>query len=103
MPQPIRAGLPDHSFASSIAGGTLFIRTDVAREIGFGSVSLREDKYFLRDARQAGCRIYSSDRFNFVRVRGRHTASHSDPTPDSEFLTKCRDLTPGLDLGRAMI
>ena len=99
----IRAGLPDHSFASSIAGGTLFIRTDVAREIGFGSVSLREDKYFLRDARQAGCRIYSSDRFNFVRVRGRRTASHSDPTPDSEFLTKCRDLTPGLDLGRAMI
>ena len=99
----IRSGLPDHSFASSIAGGTLFIRTDVAREIRFGSVSLREDKYFLRDATQAGCRIYSADRFNFVRVRGRHTAGHSDPTPDSEFLKKCQDFSPGLDLDRAMI
>ena len=99
----IRAGLPDHSFASSIAGGTLFIRSDVAREIRFGSVSLREDKYFLRDATHAGCRIYSADRFNFVRVRGRHIASHSDPTPDSEFMKKCRDFSPGLDLDRAMI
>ena len=101
----LREAIPEHTLSSSgvTTGGTLIARTEVAREIPFQSISLKEDTNFQRAAIQAGCRVYSGDRFNFVRVRGRHASSHSDPTPDSEFMKKCRGFTPGLDLGRVMI
>ena len=96
--------IPDHTFTTSLTtGGTLFIRTDVCREIPFDSISLKEDTNFQRAAARAGCRIYSADRFNFVRVRTRRLSGHSDPTSDAEFLKKCRDHTPGLDLKRVII
>ena len=93
----------EHTFTFFVTGGTLFIRTDVVRENPFDSVSLREDTNFLYAAAQAGCRIYSADRFNFVRVRTRRLSDHADQTPDSEFLKKCRDQTQGLDLDRVLI
>ncbi len=100
----IRENTPEHTFTSSaLTGGTLFIRTEVAREVSFGALSLKEDTNFQRAAERSGCRIYSADRFNFVRVRMRQLTSHSDQTPDAEFLKKCRDHTPGLDLDRVMI
>ena len=101
----LREAIPEHTLSSSgvTTGGTLIAQTEVAREIAFQSISLKEDTNFQRAAIQAGCRVYSGDRFNFVRVRGRHASSHSDPTPDSEFMKRCRDFTPGLDLGRVMI
>ena len=97
--------IPEHTLTSSAVttGGTLFVQTEVTREIPFGSISLKEDTNFQRAAIQAGCRVYSADRFNFVRVRGRQLSDHSDTTPDAEFLKRCRDFTPGLDLDRAMI
>ena len=94
---------PDHTFATFVSGATMLIRRDLARQIPFESISLREDMNFLAAALQVGCRIYSADRFNFVRVRHQQTSAHSDPTPDSVFLRQCRDLKPGLDLSRAII
>ena len=100
----LRQAIPEHTFTSSVTtGGTLFIRTDVCREIPFDSISLKEDTNFQRAAARAGCRVYSADRFNFIRVRTRRSINHSDPTPDAEFLKRCRAQTPGLDLDRAMI
>ena len=94
---------PEHTFTYFVTGGTLFIREDVIREIPFESISLKEDTNFERAAAREGCRIYSGDRFNFVRVRTRQLSSHADQTPDSEFLKLCRERTPGLDLDRVMI
>ena len=95
---------PEHTFTSStIAGGTLFIQTDVARDFSFRSLSLAEDTHFQRSAERAGCRLYSADRFNYLRVRMRQLSTHSWQIPDSEFLQKCRDHTPSLDLKRVMI
>ena len=93
----------EHTFTHFVTGGTLFIRADVGREIPFDSISLREDTNFLHAVSQAGCRIYAADRFNFLRVRACRLSDHADPTPDSEFLKRCRDRTPGLDLGRVLI
>ena len=93
----------EHTFSYFVTGGTLFIREDVARKNPFDSVSIREDTNFLHAVAQAGCRIYSADRFNFVRVRTRRLSDHADRTPDSEFLKKCRDQAQGLDLGRVLI
>jgi len=93
----------DHTFSYFVTGGTLLIRADVAGKNPFDTVSVREDTNFLHAAAQAGCRIYSADRFNFVRVRSRRLSDHADRTPDAEFLRKCRDRVQGLDLGRVMI
>ena len=93
----------EHTFMSFVQGATLFIRTDVVREIPFDSISVKEDTNFQRAVARAGCRIFSADRFNFVQVRTRRLSAHTTQTPDAEFLKKCRDRTPGLDLGRAMI
>ncbi len=93
----------DHTFSHFVTGGTLLIRADAARKNPFDTVSIREDTNFLHAAAQAGCRIYSADRFNFVRMRGRRLSDHADQTPDAEFLRKCRDRAEGLDLGRVMI
>ena len=93
----------EHTFTHFVTGGTMFIRSDVARRFPFDAISLREDTNFLHAITQAGCRIYAADRFNFIRVRTERLSNHADPTPDMEFLRRCRAKTPGLDLGRAMI
>ena len=94
---------PEHTFTFFVRGATLFVRAEVTRDIPFDSVSIKEDTNFQRAAAQAGCRIYSADRFNFVQVRTRLLSDHTTQTPDAELLEECRDHTPGIDLGRAMI
>ena len=93
----------EHMHMAFVTGGTLFARSDVVREIPFDSISVREDTNFQRAAMQAGCRIYSADRFNYLRVRRQGLSNHSDQTPDAEFLERCRSQSPGLDLDRVMI
>ena len=93
----------EHTYMSFVTGGTLFVQSDVFRDIPFDSISVREDTNFQRAVTQAGCRIYSADRFNYVRVRKRGLSNHSDQTPDTQFLKRCRDHTAGLDLNRVMI
>ena len=93
----------EHTFTHFVTGGTMFIRSDVARKFPFDSISLRGDTNFLHAVAQAGCRIYAADRFNFIRVRTERLSDHADPTPNAEFLKRCRAKTHGLDLGRAMI
>lgn len=93
----------EHTFMTFVTGGTLLIKAEVFKDIHFESISVREDTNFQRAAFQAGCRTYSGDRFNYIRVRKQGTASHSDQTPDDDFLKRCRVQTPGLDFGRVMI
>ncbi len=93
----------EHTFMSFVTGGTLLVQTDVAKDILFDSVSLREDTNFQRSAVRAGCRIYSADRFNYIRVRNRGLSGHSDRTPDANFLQRCRAQTPSLDIGRVLV
>ena len=93
----------EHTFMTFVTGGTLLVKADVFKDIHFESISVREDTNFQRAAFQAGCRTYSGDRYNYIRVRKQGMASHSDQTPDDEFLKRCRAQTPGLDFGRVMI
>ena len=94
---------PEHTFTFFVRGATLFIKSDVVRDVPFDSISIKEDTNFQRAAAQAGCKIYSADRFNFVQVRTRQLSDHTTQTPDNEVLKECRDHTPGLDLSRAIL
>ena len=100
----LRENVPDHLLTSgTVAGSTLLIQSDVLRDITFTSLSRAEDTNLQRTARQLGCQVYSADRFNYLCIRMSQLYKHSWQMPDAELLKKCRDLTPGLDLGRAMI
>ena len=94
---------PEHTFTFFVRGATLLIKDDVVRNIPFDSISIKEDTNFQRAAAQAGCKIYSADRFNFMQVRTRRLSDHTTQTPDTELLKECRDHTPGMVLDRAMI
>ena len=94
---------PEHAFTVFVRGATLFIKNEVVRDILFDSISIREDTNFQLAAAQAGCKIYSADRFNFMQVRTRRLSDHTTQTTDAEVLKECRDHTPGMALGRAMI
>ena len=93
----------DHQHTDSVAGASLTVRREVLERITFQNRNNGEDTAFLTEAVQAGCRIYSTDRFNYVMVRRADPAEHRWKVKDAEFLKNCRDLQPGLDLGRAMI
>ncbi|MXX53777.1 MAG: glycosyltransferase family 2 protein [Dehalococcoidia bacterium] len=100
----LRENSPEHTFTSStVAGSTMFIQTEVVRDIPFGSTSVGEDTRLQRSAVRAGCQVYSTDRFNYVCTRIDQSSNHSWQIQDAEFRTKCRDYTSGLDLSRTMI
>ena len=100
----LRGVSPEHAFTSAtVAGGSLLILAEVVRDIMFPSLSRSEDTRFQLSAEQAGCRVYSADRFNYVRVRMSQPSRHSWQISDAEFQEKCRDYTPGLDFERAML
>ena len=93
----------DHQHTDTVAGASLTVRREVLERITFQHRNNGEDTAFLKEAVQAGCRIYSADRFNYVMVRRADRAKHMWKVKDAQFLRNCRDLQPGLDLGRAMI
>ena len=100
----LRGTAPEHTFTSAtVAGGSLLILAQVVRDIMFPSLSRSEDTRFQLSAEEAGCRVYSADRFNYVRVRMSQSSRHSWKISDTEFREKSRDYTPGLDFDRAMI
>ena len=100
----LRESTPEHAFTSAtVAGNTIFIQADAARDVPFASFVRGEDTDFQRRAIGAGCRIYSTDRFNYLRVWDHPLSERSWEISDSEFRKKCRDFSPGLDLARAMI
>ena len=93
----------EHAWVSGVTGATLFVERDVLARVPFRNVGASEDLFFARDARSAGCRAYSADRFNYVMVRRRDRASHTWKMSDDRFLERCRHPQYGLYLPRAMI
>lgn len=99
----LRVVEPEHAYVPGVPGSTLFVERDVLLRVPFRNVEAGEDYLFARDARAAGCRAYSADRFNHVVVRRRDKACHTWKMTDELFLERCRYPHDGLRLPRAMI
>ena len=93
----------EHAWVSGVTGATLFAERDALTRVPFRNVGASEDLFFASDARAAGCRAYSADRFNYVAVRRVDKASHTWKMSDDRFLERCRHPQHGLHLPRAMI
>ena len=92
-----------HALVRRVAGPTLFAKRDVLARLPFRHLTLGEDGAFLGDARYAGCRIYSTDRFNYVMVRRHDRESHTWRIADDDFAALCRDVRDGFGIARATI
>ncbi|WP_278235354.1 glycosyltransferase [Isoptericola sp. AK164] len=71
----------EHRYTDFVMGPTIVARRDLADSVRFAETSTGEDTGFLRGVADAGARIYSADRFNFVQMRsgaGQHTWTVTD-------------------------
>lgn len=76
----LRFGHMEHRFTDFVMGPTIVGRREVFERVPFEHRTTGEDSAFLAAVLDAGCRVYSSDRFNFRQHRGtgRHTWTVSD-------------------------
>ncbi|MFI6599899.1 hypothetical protein ACIBHX_26960 [Nonomuraea sp. NPDC050536] len=59
----------EYSYLPEIAGATLLARRNTLREVGFPDVSEGWDEVMMRQCRTDGVKVFSADRFGYVRVR----------------------------------
>jgi hypothetical protein len=86
----------EHRDVSFVAGPTICMRREVFEELMFPDVPVGIDTIFFEQARAAGARVYSADRFNFLYMRGRQHVSHTWKVPDERFLRNARVVHAGL-------
>ncbi|MEK8227733.1 hypothetical protein NKG05_18935 [Oerskovia sp. M15] len=79
----------ERRFTDRVMGPTIVAQRGVAAATPFHDVGRGEDSAFLRDAVDAGMRVYSADRFNFVQVRS-GSAAHTWTVSDAELLASGR-------------
>jgi hypothetical protein len=94
---------PEHDHVAIVCGATLLIDRDVFRTLRFSALPRGTDSVFLRDATDEGCRVYSTDKYNFVLVRRPDPRLHTWQIAEDEFRERCVDIRPGLDLRRVML
>ncbi len=80
----------EHSYTKFVAGATLLIDRDIARDIRFGPEARGVDTAFQERARADGVKIYSGDRFNFTATRSPAADAHTWQISDREFLGKSK-------------
>lgn len=70
-PQATLLKQPDaeYSYLPEITGGTLLARRNAVRELGFADLTEGWDEVLMRQCRTDGIKVFSADRFGYVRVR----------------------------------
>ncbi|MGP4093807.1 hypothetical protein [Nonomuraea sp. KM90] len=70
-PQATLLKQPDaeYSYLPEIAGATLLARRNALRELGFADLTEGWDEVLMRQCRTDGIKVFSADRFGYVRVR----------------------------------
>ncbi|GII53802.1 glycosyl transferase [Planotetraspora thailandica] len=67
----------EHQYTHLVQGATMVATADLLRSMPFEPVNVGEDTGLARRCVEAGVRIYSADRFNFVYMRSRGSGSHT--------------------------
>jgi len=91
----------ERRWADFVAGPTIVTARDLASQVAFPPVGVGEDSAFLARVRAAGGRIYSADRFNFLRRR--LGSGHTWPVADAEFLARGQVVAYGAAEGSVML
>lgn len=83
----LRYAASENRYARRVQGGSMVIRSDLARELKFADLPRAVDTDYLDRALAAGVRIYSTDRFNFVSIRSPDRTAHTWQVDDVTFMT----------------
>lgn len=83
----------EHQWTTFVAGPTLLGPTETFRNAPFESRTHGEDSAFLRLVADQGGKTYSTDRFNFLQVRG--NTQHTWQSHDLEFLANSEYIGTG--------
>jgi hypothetical protein len=91
----------EETFCTHLPGATMFLERTVLEAYRFERVKSRVDATLWIRLRRDGYRLYSTHRFNFVRVRhSDHTFTRGD---EAFFAQSSGRLRPQLDLKNSMI
>lgn len=80
----LRFGHKEHRFTDFVMGPTIMGHRQVFLDVPFPELGTGEDTGFLRNARDSGLKIYSTDRYNFYQVRT--GSGHTWQVNDAEML-----------------
>ena len=90
----------EHAFGNYVASSTTVARRALLRDLPFERKTPDAHRRFLNQASKNGCRIYSADRFNYLRVRDEPVGETSTDYGLSGGVSKQQR---GLELSRVMI
>ena len=80
-----RAG-ESHQIRKFVHGATLVFPRDLSRTLPFPDLTRGEDTVFLRSCLEAGVRVYSGSRKNYIYIRRGDGAGHTWTSTDQFFL-----------------
>lgn len=75
-----------HRYHRLVQGGSIMADTELARDLRFSDIPRAVDTDFLNRAWASGVKTYSSDRFNFVSIRGVDHEAHTWKVTDTELM-----------------
>lgn len=93
----------EFAYTTLVMGGTLLVRRRDTVGIDFEARPSGSDTRFLEACTDAGLRIFSTDRFNYLMARRGATASHTWTIDDDEFLATSRVLGSGSMVDQVLI
>lgn len=92
----------DNIYTDFISGGTLIIRRHIFNTVRFHAKNRGEDTNFLRECKENGFLIYSSDKYNFIQMRHKPT-THTWSISDEEYLKNCTPIFNHLNTDASFI
>jgi Glycosyl transferase family 2 len=88
----LRFKYAEHRYERLVQGGSILMKRDAAQALRFSDLPRGVDTDLLDRARLAGILTYSSDRFNFVSIRGTDRHAHTWAIADTGLLNRVGDL-----------
>ena len=93
----------EYAYTTQVMGGTLLVRRRDVAGIRFEAVRSGTDTAFLSACRDAGLRIFSTDRFNYLMIRRTDVGGHTWQIEEQEFLANTRTIGSGMATDAVMI
>jgi spore maturation protein CgeB len=93
----------EFAYVNHLAGGTIVADRAQVEGMRFATLPRGTDTQFLRDCREAGLRIFSADRFNYLLYRHAASSAHTWAVPDTEFAKDAERVADGIALDRVLV
>jgi spore maturation protein CgeB len=94
----------EHKYVQLVMGTAMILKKEVFEKVRFPDRRVGEDTVFLRNCTQAGFKIWSTDKYNFVQMRKKELDTHTWKIEDDEVLKKAHQLVANnLDLDQVFI